>query len=1047
MKLSDTVRRAVLSALIAWPVIVQAGSPVEEAGDRFAASGYFREAGAQYEKALIGDAGNFGLRTKLAETRLSEGRIAEAHAVYLEGLLALLNSQPLTAEGSAAPSLANTTSAAYRENYRPFIAGAIATLPVEGESSFTVVQGALEKALADARQSAGGKITKTLSFYPRVQGLAEFARTFATRTGRYEFARRWDALLRQSFDAPAPVATPGVSTFEQDLARARLQKDASATLGVYQGWFTTLAQSPPADDSRGPQITSADVVMFAHDQLDTERYKAFCRFVFDAIKKRPELARDLIFNGDRGFSEPDAFSSVLLDIEHKVGRELLDEATFRRIAAGGKPANRELDSIYLASRLTPERQVEEFKRLITVDSGGSVKWGQAIGVLRLLLAHPLSAATSRRLDTVLKEGLMQLKTIRGGLLAEGAGQLSQGHLGVGIDRSNVALLEGWDSYLTETHAKLVPPGLLKIGLLRDLGQEQVAIPLVVDAALAVYATPGASAASNVVMATASGPRDPEAESRAAMANFLRPMAAWIYPKYRAEIAAAVDKKEATLGRTPAVLMLQAQLRAIDPDAVQMPKAAQVPKATQGAAKAAAASASANAPVSGGPGGFDNSYFTTPMTKKAIQSVFALEQGGKPEDARAGLRQLWRLTMLFDPTVLPAGVEFGFGSSWVQFQYDWLIELNWGATSRNAGGRGTFFAKLSEYDFATAELEAQWHGLYAQAVDENQPLYAALATAYERRGLLAARVQQLTDGLDRGLMGPQELVLLTELMGHLPQQQIRRQLPLAERKLTELRVSSGYPRLLIARMHAALGKEDQAVRFYHEAFIARLSPPTYGITSVNVPSLTALALYEDTKGRLKRPARDALLSGFMRMLSPDEDPAKRELYARFLMRVLEADPQSTLAQSALTPFLNDGVTVRAPVDLVKAVRVMARTGQRAQSLQLLKTVLKRSVDPESASFGFGGMAFSSGQMRAMMRTQDYGARLLYGFRMPPNNERDLLDDLFTPSSEPWPQESAWLTELSRAVNDWSERGEIDAEAGATALALTAERSKQLQSSAP
>ncbi|MEJ1962756.1 MAG: hypothetical protein WDO56_14905 [Gammaproteobacteria bacterium] len=1086
-------------------------SLIEETGDLFRAAGYARQASAQYERALIGDAGNFGIMSKLAAVKLLQGRVDESHALYLKAMLGLLNSQSLQADAQVSDSVADlssTTTFAYRSSYKTLLAGVVATLPARSEQSFAAVQEAFDGALRVTVERAADRSLKGIGSYPRLRVLSQFARTLGLRTAHYDYAERLDARLLEHFShdsalvseivserlvwglvAPAAKLAPPetvaaeasrLKVREQAVASALLQADQARALAVYRDWFKAVAATRAGvGDAGPPRRTTADIVIHARANLDAEHYIAFSRYAFDLMSGHPEYAADLVYGAGRDFVDARAADSILLHLEQTVGRQLFTEAQLRRVIDMPHAAGGELDGVYVTSRLPPERQVEDFGRLLTGNSEGRVNAAPALATLKIILSRALSAQDSARLDEVFKERLRQIRIDRELELAGFIRVMTDAHLALAIHRDNIGLLESWDGYLARTYPDSASPGVLKINLLRDLGREREAVPFVVDTALARYVRPNAGGGVMMLMAVpASGaapePSDDE-KGRDSMARYLGSMNGLLYPAHRDDALALAGRREKELGLTPAVLALQTLLRQLDPEqdsahlqawlkekAARYPDdariliqlqeserrgdaavpgsdvplvAAAAPASAGATAAASAAAAPMNLPSAGVTVGarsvsaLDDPVFGSLEVRQALQKIFALDSGGSVDEARAALRDLWRMTLIMgmDPSI--SSMMAGSDGISAYFDYRFLFDLNWDAAVTRRSGAGTFLENLAQHDFAFAELEAQMHALSPNAIDEQHQLYSLLAAVCDRTGRLPAEVQRLTAEIEAGRGGSKELVLWLELIARLPIEQMRERLPFAERKIAELGVAGGYPRLLIARDYAAIGNSEKAVAAYHQAFIARFSPLRF--PNGSNPLFTAYGLYEDARARLNATDLDQLLSGLLRLVAPDDDPDRRASYARFIMGLLDRDPGSRVAQSQFASLLKSGTAFPAAVDQVNAVRLQARLGHYSAALDLLKTVLKRTIN-HAGSRSSGGSGPSSWQYDAMLSIRR-------GVRPDPETDYALLQGLFPGDAQPWPEERVWFAQLTAAVSGWTERGEVNGDAGAAALSVLARHS--------
>lgn len=183
-------------------------SLVEESADRFESAGYSTEATALYEKALTADSANASVMAKLAQVRSRESAPELANDMYLRALLLLGAQQVPEVEASerrrvTAPD--DGYSFLFKRHYWNLQAGFIFTLPAGAGSSATppaalaALETALDQALAEVLQRAGGRTSKPFASYPRLGVFARVLRQAALALGRYEQADRLDLKLLQHF--------------------------------------------------------------------------------------------------------------------------------------------------------------------------------------------------------------------------------------------------------------------------------------------------------------------------------------------------------------------------------------------------------------------------------------------------------------------------------------------------------------------------------------------------------------------------------------------------------------------------------------------------------------------------------------------------------------------------------------------------------------------------------------------------------------------------------------------------------------------------------
>ncbi|MEL1263050.1 hypothetical protein [Pseudoxanthomonas putridarboris] len=1009
-------------------------SAAADIGDMFAAEGFSREAAAQYERALISDTGNLSTLAKLAEAIQGQGRLEDAHAQYLKAALMLLKAQPPKADspaGSDVASLIATTTGSYFSQYRPLLASVIATRPIDTQSSFQEAEQAFESALSDA-VADGGRTDLSVAHFPRLNATSRFARSLGLRTGNYVLVdrieqklldtfqndsslqasisgeRRAWGLSRSSSDADGP-ARNAEGSYSQRIARAMMRADQSQLLPLYQQWF--LAMAPPSvidEGSRGLIRSTPEIVLEARARLDGNQYRQFVRFVSDAIQAHPEYARDLLYSNFNWQSG----SSILLDMEKIIGRQLLSESQVRGIIASSGLPQTQMDAMYLASRMSQDQQLEALQRQLKVDQRGLVNWNNVVVTLRATLSRPLGSADAARLDTVFKEGLGRTIVEKPANAGAALAALSQARLGDGIGSANFTLLASWDDYLVKTFPGQAYPGILKANALIDQGREHDALPLVLERALSLYKGDAAGLGRN------------------AMEDYLREQAAWIYPKNSEAVialAAGIDRRE---GSSEASAALQQVLRSLDPragaatlQASIRQKQPRVQKPVESSSQDHVAHAESLSPAPMCPLPSSDStemaeeqrerllrLSDNRTLKRAIENLLSVGNGGQVEDAVIALRELTRRSLIWDRS-LPPSAEFSMGEHWVQFEFPWLFGMKL--------GDATVVEHLAENGLPARELEAILNMVDPASMDIHWPLYVALAKAHVREQTLLQDVSERAQRIKEGASGVKELVLWIEELGRLAPEQAKEYLPLAEHKLEGASIESAYPHMLFGRLHASTGNYRQAYTDYQNAVLSLFSDKT-----VSTRSITVLEIAADARAHLDSGTRQEFFSSILKFYRPDGSPSRHRTYAKFVLSLLDIDPDSGVAQTALRSLIDEGSTFQRE-DVVRAARNLSRQGERTAALSLLKGMFERDLTglengvTNTAEVGSGGYADMLG-----VRSLSFG----------PASDRELLKPLFDTQDVPFQGEQAWLDELISSLQEWVVDGSIKRSTGVTAISL-------------
>jgi Tfp pilus assembly protein PilF len=591
------------------------GKLLEKTGDLFRDEGFTRQAGAQYEKALIADADNAGVMRKLADMRMRQGDTGEAQNLYARALMNVLNGLPQEIEKGAQttpPDFDNTVSYEYRENYAQLATNLLYALP-SGEQPFAAFEKSFDAVLRQSLQGVNGQSAKELAYYPRLNAFSRFMRDAALRSGRYELADAVDSRLlsvfgtdeqlvaelvneRRQWRLPASAALLAAQAqgstaekavaggqYERAIDGALYDKDQALALSVYRDWVKEVIQAARAD-AADPRAARGDgrrdpvrIISNARARLDAQSYASLCRYVIDLIRGRPEYQRK--FLGDPGYfraTSGSGASSLLLDMEKAAGRIAMSEAELRSLIANAEQEPQpdgQIDMIYVQSRLPAADLIDLFVRNMEAEQREAQRLPLAMRAFGAALTKTLTPQQSARLLDAFKQGVQkQIKS--DSYSVEGVVTLLQHENGSIRDMApaNAAVLEAIDDFLAATYPKTFTAGAVRIDALVAAGRAREAMPLIVDSALARFAADATArdSAVGVSVVMTAGPIGGEDSplSDNVVRQYLQQYVKDLYPQYAAELRSLVRAKETELGLTPAVFALLAAVEECDPQSTR-----------------------------------------------------------------------------------------------------------------------------------------------------------------------------------------------------------------------------------------------------------------------------------------------------------------------------------------------------------------------------------------------------------------------------------------------------------------------------------------------
>ncbi len=559
-------------------------SVVVDAAKLFERGGYDPEAIREYERALVANSGDLETMVRLARLRERAGATETANELYVRALLGVAGRQVREVEGNGpAPALDTQVTFEYKRYYQILLSGFLSTLPAA-----TAPAGALASRLApveaafdqELRQvSASTTAASPLARFPRLAVLAQTLRAVAYGAGAPVVAGRVDARLKQQFAADVTVVSQAIQERDQwgyvapptgavapaptarvmdsadylrEVGAALSANDQDAALTVYRQWARFAGSPKPPIflgtielPDRSPGIP--EVATHAWQRLDERHFGSLAQHMQGVVADDDTYAEKLVLDLIYQYEVPEV--PILTRVEQVLGQPLIAEERLWRIVNQRKDWSL-LNVAYVISRLAPERQIDFIDRYA---KASELNWLTLLKSWGIVLQKPLDAPRAARFMTVVKAALV-------GSLKRGSGSALLPNFMIytfsaGIAPANAPLVEEIEQFIAEKHPQVFKVGYWKASLLRDLGRDQEAIAVFVDAALQMYVPPPQQ-----------GTAIPQgAPSPYAYTGFVSAFAPFLLPKYRGEVLALLEQKEsAPAGPTDALISLRMELSRLDP---------------------------------------------------------------------------------------------------------------------------------------------------------------------------------------------------------------------------------------------------------------------------------------------------------------------------------------------------------------------------------------------------------------------------------------------------------------------------------------------------
>ncbi|MBK9240454.1 MAG: hypothetical protein IPL75_09320 [Acidobacteria bacterium] len=368
------------------------------------------------------------------------------------------------------------------------------------------------------------------------------------------------------------------------------------------------------------------------------------------------------------------------------------------------------------------------------------------------------------------------------------------------------------------------------------------------------------------------------------------------------------------------------------------------------------------------------------------------------------------------------------------------------------------AKLTEVvgrsGFGIAELEAFLSNLRAADIDKQYVFINMLVDAYVSGGRADDELQRRSADAASGQMGQKNATVWLGLAARQPGARAKDLLQTAEAGGLLSRAQSALSQMFLARLYAAAGQPDNALKTYIRVATMVLAgaannvqpnltqTDAYGRDN-GLMLFTGLGLFDEARPRLDAAGLDALVAEMLALSRPPVGPVVQQMHARFV-NILYV--RATGAGLSLPSLQKEAAAMQVTsawprAEVLQASFVRAHMGSLDEALRLLQTTLSRDFETRDM--------MTSAQSNAQFAWRQYqialglaGDAQLLGPFGTSGAGVEQLKPLFPVKADAWPGAGAWVAGVARALPLWLEQGAANPDAGIQALSLVALRLHQM-----
>jgi tetratricopeptide (TPR) repeat protein len=357
-------------------------------------------------------------------------------------------------------------------------------------------------------------------------------------------------------------------------------------------------------------------------------------------------------------------------------------------------------------------------------------------------------------------------------------------------------------------------------------------------------------------------------------------------------------------------------------------------------------------------------------------------------------------------------------------------------------------------FGIAELEGYLSGLRTVDIDRQNVFITMLVDAYANSGRSDEELRRRAAATVSGAMGQKDITVWLGLASRQPVARARELLQTAEQNGIVAGAQSALAQVFLARLYAAAGQPDKALRSYVSVATAALAgtantlqPNTlqtdaYGRDN-GLLLFTALGLFDEVRPRLDAAGVNGFVTELLTLCRPPAGPSVQQMYARFVNVLYIRAVQHGLAVPALQTEAAalPAVPEWPRTDVLQAAFVRAHTGRLDEALALLQATLTRDLETRDV--------MTAAQSNAQWAWRQYQQALglagdvqLLGPFATSGAGIEQLRPLFPVKATDWPGAAAWVTRVARELPLWIAQGTANSDAGVQVLALAALRLHQM-----
>jgi hypothetical protein len=357
-------------------------------------------------------------------------------------------------------------------------------------------------------------------------------------------------------------------------------------------------------------------------------------------------------------------------------------------------------------------------------------------------------------------------------------------------------------------------------------------------------------------------------------------------------------------------------------------------------------------------------------------------------------------------------------------------------------------------FAIGELESYLTNLRAADIDSQYVFVNMLVDALGNSGRADAELARRASLLASGQAGEKDVTIWLGLAAKQPRARAIELVQTAEQGGFPARAKSGLSRIYLARLYAAAGQEDKALKSYQSVANTvlagtanTLQPNTlqtdpYGRDN-GLMLFTGIGLFDEVRARVSPASLDAFVAEMISLSRPPESPTIAQNFSRFVSILYVRGLREGLVLPSLQ---KEAAALKVTAgwsraEQLQAAFVRAHIGKTDEALAMLQNTMRKDLETR--------VIMSVAESNAMFAARQYqialgliGDPTMVGPFGTTGQGIEELKPMFPVKADQWPGAKAWVAAVAAAVPGWVEKGTANADAAVQVLSLAALRLHQL-----